>query len=561
MDIYSSDRIMKIRKAHLDTVHFFADLEENHFIIEDNDILPDSLMRENCDLLKELYTGSYVAQKDRGKIINLYERILQGTKEPIYMDELEAQFSIMNRDGQHVFVSVLCYVDTNCEGLITAYVGLLKPLRKKELENKEILDSFSNDKNPSIFINRIAKFQAANPDRKYAYIQFDIRKFRYINEKYGSDVGDDILRYISETLDVMCDKEHLHCRLTADLYEIVTYFNSREEILEFIEMLDARLHRYGDIRFSMSYGISIAPGTSTAYRKHGDEAGLARVQSKSAILNKAVFYEDTLMDNVKRAGAIEEVEEEALKNGEFHVYLQPKYSYDKCRAKIVGAEALVRWIDKDGNYKSPEEFIPVFEKNGFILKLDYFMWESICKLLRKWLDEGKEPLPISVNISRSYLQKIDIVQYIKNLIEQYQIPIELFQLEITETTESTETLEYINKFKAAGFVLMMDDFGSGYSSLSMLKDTPFDVLKMDRFFLDECLDSEQGKTIVSHVISMTNDLGLNIVAEGVETRDMADFLYDNGCAVSQGYYFSKPVSVEEFEKLRDGETEQSTYTG
>lgn len=551
MDIYSSDRIIEIRRKHFDTVHFFADLEKNSFIIEDNDILPEQLMKENCDLLKELYTGSWVDEKDRGKIINLYERIMQGLREPIHMDEMEAHLSITNRDGHKVFVSVLCYLDTNGEGLITAYVGLLKPLRKKELENKEILDAFSNDKNPSIFINRIAKFQAANPDREYAYIQFDIRKFRYINEKYGSDVGDDILRYISETLDVMCDKDHLHCRLTADLYEIVTYYNSREEILEFIELLDERLHRYGDIRFSMSYGISIVPGTSTAYRKHGDEAGLARVQSKSAILNKAVFYEDTLMDNVKLAGAIEELEEEALKNGEFHVYLQPKYLYDKCQARIVGAEALVRWIGKDGKCKSPVEFIPVFEKNGFIFKLDYYMWESVCRLIRKWLDEGKEPLPISVNVSRSYLHKIDIVQYIKGLIEKYQIPIELFQIEITETTESTETLEYVNKFKEAGFVLMMDDFGSGYSSLSMLKDTPFDVLKMDRFFLDECLESEHGKTIVSHVISMTNDLGLHIVAEGVETRDMADFLYDNGCDVSQGYYFSKPVPVEEFERLRD----------
>lgn len=229
----------------------------------------------------------------------------------------------------------------------------------------------------------------------------------------------------------------------------------------------------------------------------------------------------------------------------------------KSHAKIVGAEALVRWIDANGKCKSPMEFIPVFEANGFIYKLDCFMWEMVCKVIRRWLDTGRQPLPISVNVSRTYLQKEDVAGYIKNLIDKYQIPMELFQLEITETTENAESLSYINSLKQAGFILLMDDFGSGYSSLCMLKNTPFDVLKMDRQFLDECLDSKQGKTIISHVISMSNDLGLSIIAEGVENRGTADFLYDNGCSVSQGFYFSKPVSIPEFEHMLDEQqTEQ-----
>lgn len=260
---------------------------------------------------------------------------------------------------------------------------------------------------------------------------------------------------------------------------------------------------------------------------------------------------------MKQTGAIEEVEEEALRQEEFQVYLQPKYQYDRSHAKIVGAEALVRWIDANGKCKSPMEFIPVFEANGFIYKLDCFMWEMVCKVIRRWLDTGRQPLPISVNVSRTYLQKEDVAGYIKNLIDKYQIPMELFQLEITETTENAESLSYINSLKQAGFTLLMDDFGSGYSSLCMLKNTPFDVLKMDRQFLDECLDSKQGKTIISHVISMSNDLGLSIIAEGVENRGTADFLYDNGCSVSQGFYFSKPVSIPEFEHMLDEQqTEQ-----
>ena len=250
-----------------------------------------------------------------------------------------------------------------------------------------------------------------------------------------------------------------------------------------------------------------------------------------------------------QAARIEEIEEQALANGEFHIYLQPKYTYDKNRGKIVGAEALVRWIDSENHIKSPAEFIPIFEKNGFILKLDQFMWEGCCRLLRKWMDDGRTPVPISVNVSRIYLGKTDVVGYIQNLIKKYCIPIELLQIEITETAENQETIQYANDFKAAGFTLMMDDFGSGLSSLSMLKDTPFDVLKMDRLFLDECLENEHGKMIVSHVISMSGDLGLDIIAEGVETREQADFLYDHGCQTAQGFYFSRPVPAAEFEKM------------
>jgi EAL domain-containing protein (putative c-di-GMP-specific phosphodiesterase class I) len=148
---------------------------------------------------------------------------------------------------------------------------------------------------------------------------------------------------------------------------------------------------------------------------------------------------------------------------------------------------------------------------------------------------------ISVNVLRTYLRKINLVGYLDNLLEKYGVPIEYLQLEITETTESEDTIEYANAFKKAGYTLLMDDFGSGYSSLSMLQNTPFDILKMDREFLSSCLDTDNGKAIVSHVISMSKDIGLDIVAEGVESKDVADFLYGKGCTVSQGYYFSKPV--------------------
>lgn len=541
--------IPRIRSEHLDGIYFYKNLQTGYSYIEENSYLPVKIM-EQQDFLESIYQNDWIDSEDRGKVINLYERIKQGMTEPIHMQELSAEIRVKEHSPGKELVRIRLYLDLDEQGLIRAYVGKAKILSRKELEDREILMSFSNDKNPAIFINRIARFMEKNPERQYAFIQFDIRKFRYINETYGSDKGDEILRYISDTLEVMCDDDHIYCRLSADLFEIVTYYNgSDEEILEFIDILDARLHRCGDIRFQMSYGISIAPGTSKAYRKHGDEAGLARVYIKNSVLKKAAFFNALQKQDNNQVARVEEIEEQALENGEFHIYLQPKYTYDKNRGKIVGAEALVRWIDSENHIKSPAEFIPIFEKNGFILKLDQFMWEGCCRLLRKWMDDGRTPVPISVNVSRIYLGKTDVVGYIQNLIKKYCIPIELLQIEITETAENQETIQYANDFKAAGFTLMMDDFGSGLSSLRMLKDTPFDVLKMDRLFLDECLENEHGKMIVSHVISMSGDLGLDIIAEGVETREQADFLYDHGCQTAQGFYFSRPVPVAEFEKM------------
>lgn len=539
----------RIRQDHSDSVYFYKNVQNGFCYLESNPYLPEQLKDTNQDLLKELYKGKWICTEDQGKIINLYERIEQGIQEPIHMRELSADIHLQIDPFPEKLYTLICYLDLDETGCIRSYVGKLYAMREQELQNLKILQTFTNDKNPAIFINRIDEFMSRDRSREYAFIQFDIRKFRYINEVHGSQIGDQILQYVLDTLKVMCDNNHIYCRLSADLFEIVTYYTTREDILSFIETLDSRLQRWNNIRFSMSYGVAIVPGTSTHYRTCGDKAGIARTYIKNSVIKNVAFYNDIPKDIHNETAFIEDIEDAALANHEFHVFLQPKYRYNKEHSEIVGAEALVRWIPDNQQVIPPDSFIPIFEKNGFILKLDQFMWESVCMLLRKWIDEGITPVPISINVSRTYLGKFNIVEYMKNLIAEYDIPIELLQIEITETAENDETIQYANAFKEAGFTLMMDDFGSGLSSLSMLKNTPFDVLKMDRLFLDTCFENKNGQTIVSHVISMSNDLGLDVIAEGVETKEQADFLYDHGCPVSQGYYFSKPVPVSEFEAL------------
>ena len=237
----------------------------------------------------------------------------------------------------------------------------------------------------------------------------------------------------------------------------------------------------------------------------------------------------------------------ALLNNEFVMYLQPKYSISTGR--IIGAEALTRWISPEKGMISPAEFIPLFERNGFIIKLDQFIWEEACKKIRSWLDTGLKPVPISVNVSREYLHSFDIVAQITSLVKKYNIPFDMLELEITESAESAGVEDVVKSLKNSGFTMLMDDFGSGYSSLNMLKTTQFDVLKIDRDFLSEFMESERGRKIIAHTISMSRDIGLDIIAEGVETKEQALFLSDCGCDAAQGFYYSKPLPQKEFDEV------------
>ena len=247
--------------------------------------------------------------------------------------------------------------------------------------------------------------------------------------------------------------------------------------------------------------------------------------------------------------------EKALQNREFIMYLQPKYSI--LHDKMVGAEALVRWVRPGKGIVPPAEFIPMFEKNGFVTKMDAYVWEEACKTIRNWMDKGIDPLPISVNVSRVHLKSGLFITTLNNLIEQYQIPKRCLEIEITETAGEENGGVGIDTLKDNGFTLLMDDFGSGYSSLNTLKDTQFDVIKIDREFLQDFIGSKRGQTIVKHTIQMTRSIGLELVAEGVETKEQAEFLSACGCDTAQGFYYAKPMTVEEFNSLLEKQLKEN----
>ncbi|MCI5668317.1 MAG: GGDEF domain-containing phosphodiesterase [Oscillospiraceae bacterium] len=432
-------------------------------------------------------------------------------------------------------------------GKVLAVHGTIRPYSQKEVANKKIITTFSSDRAPQIYGQEVAEMMARHPDEEIAFIQFDVERFKLINENYGVETGDELLAFLTQTLGIICNEEQPYCRLTADVFMIVTTFDSDQHLLDFIHRLESLLSGFKGMEYRLIFGVAIAEDRTLHTRRHGDNATIARQSVKGSALNNIGFFNGRMRSELQKKQLIEENMQAALLDNQFVMFLQPKYSISTNR--IIGAEALARWIHPEKGMISPAEFIPVFEENGFILKLDQIIWDSACRKLRDWIDRGIQPVPVSVNISREYIHTFDVVGYLLELVKKYDVPIKLLELEITETTDAQGVSDVVQKMKDAGFTMLMDDFGSGYSSLNMLKTTQFDVLKIDRGFLSKFMESGRGRKIISHTISMSRDIGLDIIAEGVETKEQAQFLSDCGCDSAQGFYYSKPVSQEEFDRL------------
>ena len=265
--------------------------------------------------------------------------------------------------------------------------------------------------------------------------------------------------------------------------------------------------------------------------------------------NKIVFFDVEMNNRRLWERKVEDDMDAALARHEFQVYLQPKIS--TAQENLAGAEALVRWIHPQEGFIPPNKFIPIFERNGFILKLDDYMLEEIAKQQAMWIGQGRKVVPISVNISRAHFAKEDLAEHICAIVDKYQVPHNVIELELTESAffDDKETLlQTVKKLRDAGFPVSMDDFGAGYSSLNSLKELQLDVLKLDADFFRGEASQERGMVIVSEVIDLAKKLNMKIVAEGIESREQVDFLTEQECDLIQGYFFAKPMPITEFEE-------------
>lgn len=384
-------------------------------------------------------------------------------------------------------------------------------------------------------------------DQKIAFIQFDIKRFKIINDLYGEKFGDEVLFFINDNLKKLCNDRQFFMNLRSDVFIVVTEYEDEKSLLDFINAVENAFVSFKDVKIQLTFGVYSVEDKEMEIRQMEDRASMARKAAKTNVLTNVLFYKEQFKELLYTRKFIEENMQAAVEEKQFKMYLQPKYSISQ--NKIVGAEALVRWIHPERGMVYPNEFIPVLEENGFIKLVDYYIWEEASRFIKKCADIGIKDCPISVNVSRHHLRDFEFMQVLMEDIKNNCIDKSLLELEITETVNDQQISQMAMQLKADGFTLLMDDFGSGYSSLNMLLETPFDVIKLDKKFMDNMMASEKGKLILEYVVAMAEKLGLGLLAEGVETKEQVELLQKIGCDKVQGYYFAKPMPQEEFFEL------------
>lgn len=544
-----NQKILNIMMHTLNNSFFYWDVVNNSIDVSALYIEKD-LHLNNTDPITRIIQNKAIPKEDVDALERTRDKIINGALSPIDDATISVKFRILDAlhksERSAPWYKIIFYLNKNDRGLIYEAAAVLREMTENEIMNKEILESFSNDRNPRIFNSRITRLIEAYPGEEFAFVQFDIKNFKFLNENYGEEFGNDILNNILNVLKFYSSNTFIYSRLTADVFMFVTTYKNRDNIIRFINELEPQINHYKDVSFRICFGVNFAEDLTKQPRYNGDCAAIARFACKRDAVSRYVIYEDSLRSNQRHKKDLEDNLRIAIGNHEFVMFLQPKYDIET--RKVHGAEALVRWVRPDGITVPPNDFIPLAEENGFVKEIDHFIWEEACKTIRKWIDQGKEPIPISVNVSRAHLDNHDFITILNSYIARYNIPKNLLEIEITETIQNDNTDASIMALKKDGFTLLMDDFGSGYSSLKMINETPFDVLKIDRSFLNSFLDSDRGKKIIAHTINMSQDIGLDMIAEGVETTSQEEFLLANGCRYAQGYLFSRPIPLKDFEQ-------------
>lgn len=392
---------------------------------------------------------------------------------------------------------------------------------------------------------------------EFVVVYANVDRFKLINDAYGEEEGDQVLRRIHEVIDAeMLRWDEVSGRIMADNFGMMMRFHSMTKLEhrlsrindELAELKDKDGNGYG---IKMYFGVYEVDDKTEAVSMMLEKANLALkrvLQSPQHLISMGV-YDDEERVRLSREKELEMKMERALRNGEFVPFLQPKY--ELVNETIGGAEALVRWFDPVEGMIFPNEFIPLFEKNGFIVELDLYMFEQVCKIVEGWSEKGYRNVPISVNMSRGHFSVPGFFERYREILSRYNVPKNSIEIELTESlfySEMSMLNDLINQIHDEGMLCSIDDFGSGYSSLNMLKDVKVDALKLDRVFFMEAEDDRRGKSVVHSVLHLAQELELRTISEGVEVRSQVDYLKEMECDYIQGFIFARPMPVSEFEK-------------
>ena len=547
-------------------------LRKKILIVEDNEF--------NRALLVEILSSQYETLEAENGKVGL--EILEREKEAVSLILLDIVMPVMNGyefldalKANPAIASIPVIVTTQNEGENDEIAALergasdfvAKPYKAKVIlrrvasiihlrENATMLNLFQKDRTTGLlskeyFCQQAEKILRSNPDKTYDIICSDVENFKLINDAFGMQGGNKVLK----TMGGICQKSTdslggICSRFHADQFvSMIEHTEGYSD--ELYEALTAETReKCGFSNIVIKWGIYQTGDRKISVEQMCDWALQGARSIKGQYGRYYAFYDDKLRSEMLRDQAILDCMEEALEQGQFQVKLQPKYK--AAGGLFTDAEALVRWCHPEWGMQSPAVFIPLFERNGFITKLDQYVWEKVCQMMQQWDKEGLEPVNISINVSRADVYNVNLVDTLLDLVKRYNIAPKRLHLEITESvyTESPEDIiQNVTRLREKGFVVEMDDFGSGYSSLNMLNRMPMDILKLDMQFIRTEMEMPESRRTLRYIIGLAHWLNLSVVAEGVETKEQLEHLRNLGCDYIQGYYLAKPMDPADFEEL------------
>lgn len=435
---------------------------------------------------------------------------------------------------------------------ITTLVITTKRKKTEVFEKLAYTDNVTGGWNQFKFYKETEKIKF--DEGKYAIGYINIENFKYINDFYGREQGDLVLKFMSRMLDDMMQPDGIYARVLADRFVFLTPYIDYETLKynfeTYISNIEINISGFADsVIVKSTCGVYLAENEAGSVRDMVDKASIAEKRARDDAKTPIMLYDEAMNAEFIKNQEMTASMKKALENNEFTVYLQPKVDIN---SEIpVGCEALVRWISPEKGFIAPGDFIPLFEKNGFVTEVDFFVLEQVCRMLRRRMDEGLPVFPVNVNQSRLHVNDRMYLSMLQDMLNKYNIPMNMVVFEITESAfieDSKTMVGLINKMKALGFSFSMDDFGSGYSSFNLLKDMAVDELKIDKEFLESTDDSKRSRYIIEKIVQMAHGLDIRVVCEGVERKEQVEFLREIECDIIQGYYYSKPMPMADYEK-------------
>lgn len=571
---------IQLKAFNNETISCIVDRESNVIISPSSKHLPSHRVvddyvlfqntEENVLAIQKLKDSMVIPHQEVQRIINIDGTRLLAAYTPLGINDWglltfipENMISINARE--HLFrtfytsvIAILIF------GFITISAVFTFKKNKRQMESIAFYDALTGGLNKDGFTLRFQEIVEPHKATQYAIVLINMQHFKLINEQYGKDRGDETIRYINRCIEKCLQPDEFVARFSADNFFLCLKNRDTQIIKTRLHHIAAEINAFNtdtDTPYNLEFncGVRLVDEAPNDLIKLQDHAHLAY---NHAVAEKefCIFYDQAFINRLLKEQELNMLFEDSLKRGDFKLYLQPKVRLDT--GVVCGAEALVRWFHPEKGVIFPSDFIPLFEGNGKICQLDLYMFTEVCKTLQRWQREGRHLLPISFNLSRQhYFQNPTFLESFVQVAKEYQIPRGLLDFELTESIffdndKFNAVKKSLDDMHHHGFLCSLDDFGVGFSSLGLLKEFDIDTIKFDRqFFLD--VSTQKSKTIVESLMGMSEKLGIKTVAEGIETHNQLSYLNETSCDIIQGYIFSMPLEVREFElwldKLENGQ--------